>query len=138
MKINSKKQTGIWIDGSKAIIIELNDGKEVISEIESEIENSVHHNKEGDKGSFMGAHHINNEKKFEERRKNQTEQYLNKVVAQVKHSDELFIMGPAEIKTKLRGKVESDRSLAPRLRAVETSEQMTMNQCVAKVKNFFS
>jgi len=137
MKNNTKNQTGIWIDGSKAIIISLNEGKEVVREIDAEIENAVHHANEGDKGSFMGSHHINNEKKFEERKKNQIDQFLSKVITEIKTADELFVMGPAELKLKLRTKIESDKLMAPRLKAVETSEQLTMNQCVAKVKKFF-
>ena len=65
-----KKQTGIWIDGSKAIIVTLADGKESTIEIESEIENRVHHDGEGDKGSFMGSRHINNEKKLRKEKHN--------------------------------------------------------------------
>ena len=48
-----KKQAGIWIDSTKAIIITLDGGKEHITEIQSELENRVYHDKEGDKGSFF-------------------------------------------------------------------------------------
>lgn len=61
-----KKQTGIWIDSSKALIVKISGGKENIIEIKSDIENRIYQEKEGDKGSFMGSRHINNEKKFEE------------------------------------------------------------------------
>jgi predicted methyltransferase len=47
-----KKQTGIWIDSTKAIIVTLQDGKEAVSEIQSDLENRVYHDQEGDKGSF--------------------------------------------------------------------------------------
>ena len=132
-----KKQTGIWIDSSKAIVISLKEGKETVHEIESEIENSVHHNHEGDKGSFMGSRHINNEKKFAERKKHQVDNFLDKVIDDVKGSDELFVMGPAEIKVKLRSKIEANHLIAPKLKGVETSERITLNQCVEKVKNFY-
>jgi hypothetical protein len=33
-----KKQTGIWIDSTKAIIVTLQDGKEAVSEIQSDLE----------------------------------------------------------------------------------------------------
>jgi hypothetical protein len=36
-----KKQTGIWIDSTKAIIVSLEDGKEAVTEIQSELENRV-------------------------------------------------------------------------------------------------
>ena len=35
-----KRQTGIWIDSSKAIIVSLNGKKESITEIDSTIENN--------------------------------------------------------------------------------------------------
>ena len=47
-----KRQTGIWIDSSKAIIVALDGNTEKITEIDSEVENSVYHNKEGNKGTF--------------------------------------------------------------------------------------
>ncbi len=51
---NWKKQTGVWIDSSQAIIITLFDGKENITEIKSGIENKVYHDDEGHKGTFSG------------------------------------------------------------------------------------
>lgn len=137
MKTNSNLQTGIWIDGAKAIIISLKGGKEVVNEIASEIDNAVHHKGEGDKGSFMGSRHINNEKKLSERKKHETERYVNTVIAAVKKSDELYIFGPAGLKTKLKNKINQDPGLASRLKAVETSKPITLNQCVARVKEFY-
>ena len=57
-----KRQTGIWIDSSKAIIVALDGNTEKITEIDSEVENSVYHNKEGNKGTFSGVHHGNSDK----------------------------------------------------------------------------
>lgn len=132
-----KKQTGIWIDGSKAIVISLKEGKETVHEIESEIENSVHHLHEGDKGSFMGSRHINNEKKIDERKKHQVDHFLDKVIDHVKGADELFVMGPADLKLKLKTRIEGNHLIANKLKGVETSAQITLNQCVEKVKNFY-
>ena len=73
-----KKQTGIWIDSTKAVIVTLNDGKEFICEIQSDLENKVYHDKEGDKGSFQGNQHINSDKTFEERRKHQMNNFLKR------------------------------------------------------------
>ena len=71
-----KKQTGIWIDSTKAIIVTLDGGKEHITEIQSDLENRVYHDKEGDKGSFFGNQHMDSQKTFDERRKHQTNAYL--------------------------------------------------------------
>jgi hypothetical protein len=59
--IKDEKQTGIWIDSTKAIIVSLEDGKEAVTEIQSELENRVYHDKEGDKGSFFAGQHIDSQ-----------------------------------------------------------------------------
>jgi hypothetical protein len=134
-----KKQTGIWIDSTKAIIVTLNDGKEFICEIQSDMENKVYHDKEGDKGSFQGNQHINSDKTFDERRKHQMNNFLKNVISSVTESDELYLFGPAETKTKLQQKINNDKAttIARKLKSVETSDNMTSNQIVAKVKKFY-
>lgn len=133
-----KKQTGIWIDGSKAIIVKLFDGKESTIEIDAEIENRVHHDGEGDKGSFMGSHHINNEKTFEERRRHQTDSFLKNVLEQIKQDDELYVFGPAEIKNILKQHIEKEKNgVGNKLKSVETADSMSLNQVVAQVKKFY-
>ena len=134
-----KKQTGIWIDTSKAIIVSLRDGKDHMKEIESNIENSVYHEKEGNKGTFSGSHHSDSETKFDERKKNQMNLFLKDVIDQVKDADELYIFGPAETKTKLRQKIlDKYPTEAVKLKSVETADSMTQNQIVAKVKEFYN
>ena len=54
---NWKKQTGVWIDTSKAVIVTLFDGQENMTEIQSGIENKVYHDDEGYKGTFSGKYH---------------------------------------------------------------------------------
>ena len=110
-----KKQTGIWIDTSKAIVVDLSNGKADTTEIESAIENRVYHENEGNKGSFMGSSHVNNEKTFDERKKHQTNDFIDNVIKHIENSDELYIFGPAEIKLKLKQRVESEKNLASKL-----------------------
>ncbi|MFQ3173916.1 MAG: hypothetical protein ACI9WT_001040 [Flavobacterium sp.] len=133
-----KKQTGIWIDSTKAIIVTLEDGKEAITEIQSDLENRVYHDKEGDKGSFFGGQHIDSQKSFDERKKHQINNYLKDVISNVNGTDELYIFGPADTKTKLEQKINAQKStIASKPKSVETSDSMTENQIVAKVKQFY-
>ncbi|MBL7850784.1 MAG: hypothetical protein JNN04_07780 [Cyclobacteriaceae bacterium] len=135
-----KKQTGMWIDGSKAVIISLIDGKEQIDRVEAEIENRVHHFSDGDPGVYMGGRHLIPEKRINERERHQLDQYLDAVLEKVKSSDELYVFGPAETRVALQRKLDTDKSykdLAARLRAVEPADNMTKNQIVARVKEFF-
>ena len=135
-----KRQTGIWIDSSKAIIVALDGHKEEkITEIDSDIENSVHHNKEGNKGTFSGGHHGNSEKKFDERKKQELDFFLKSVLSYVKKSDELYVFGPAETKIRLEQKMHDDNLIEPgKLKSVETADKMTLNEVVAKVKKFYN
>ncbi len=133
-----KKQTGIWIDSAKAVIVTLTGRQESIVEIESDIENKIYHNNEGDKGSFMGSRHINNEKKFEERRKQQIVHFLDRVIGAIKDVDEVYIFGPAGMKTKLKARIEvGGASLRYNLKSVATADAMSVNQVVAKVKKYY-
>src|SRR5690606_6845029 len=100
--MQNKKQKGIWIDKSKAIIISLVNGSEQVKEIESTIENRIYHEHEGDKGSFTGNRHGNNEKKFDERKQHQMSSFLNNVLKELNDGEDVYILGPAQTKTKLR------------------------------------
>ena len=135
-----EKQVGIWIDSKKAIIVTLDGQKEEkITEIDSEVENSVYHNKEGNKGTFSGSHHGDSETKFDNRKKEEINYYLKSVMNYIKKSDYLYIFGPGETKTKLEQKIHDDKSLEKiNLKAVETSDNMTLNEIVAKVKDFYN
>ena len=134
-----KTQTGIWIDSSKAIIVTLNGGKEKITEIDSEIENNVYHNKEGNKGTFSGTHQSDSETKFENRKNEQTDYFIEAVLSNVKKADELYVFGPSGTKTKLEQKIQHQNIINPNiLKAVETSDKMTLNEIVAQVKDFYN
>jgi hypothetical protein len=135
-----EKQVGIWIDSKKAIIVTL-DGKkeERITEIDSEVENTVYHNKEGNKGTFSGSHHSDSETKFDNRKKEELNYYLKSVMSNIKGSDYLYIFGPGETKTKLEQKIRDEKWLGKtNLKAVETSDNITVNEIVAQVKDFYN
>lgn len=135
-----EKQVGIWIDSKKAIIVTLDGQKEEkITEIDSEVENSVYHNKEGNKGTFSGSHHSDSETKFDNRKKEQLDYFLKSVLSYIKGSDYLYVFGPAETKIKLEQKIRDEKSFnAIKLKAVEPADSMTLNEIVAKVKDFYN
>lgn len=132
-----KKQTGIWIDTTKAILVTLSEGKENVLEMESEVESAVHHHGEGNSGSFMGTSHLSQERKFDERKNHQIDKFIKNIAVELKNSDELYIFGPSEMKLRLKKNVTDDKQLSSKLRAVETADSMTMNQVTAKVRDFF-
>ncbi len=130
-------KTGIWIDGSKAVIVKLNNSIESVIELKSNIETAVHHQNDIDKDIFQGKKHISKEKKFEERKKHQTIQFLNNVLETSKNSEELFVFGPGNLKTQLRDCILKNKLLALKLKAVERADSMTLEQIIAHVKAFY-
>lgn len=136
---NWKKQTGVWIDSSEAIIITLFDGNENITEIKSGIENKIYHDDEGSESSFSRNKTVNSDHRLNDPRKNELDSFLNNVLSQVQESDELFIFGPAETKTKLLDILYLQGVTAiHKLRSVQTATKMSPNQILANVKNFYS
>lgn len=135
-----EKQVGIWIDSKKAIIVTLEGEKEErIIEIASDVENSVYHNKEGDKGTFSRSHHGDSVTKNDDRRKEQYDYYLKDIVSIVKGADYLYIFGLGETKTKLEQRIRDEKTLDKiNLKAVETADRMTLNQIVEQVKDFYN
>ncbi|ESU30061.1 hypothetical protein FLJC2902T_05540 [Flavobacterium limnosediminis JC2902] len=132
------QQTGIWIDSSRAILVTLEGGKEHITELDSEMENRMYHDHGGNKGAFMGRQHVNDERKFEERRKHQLQDFLEDVVYHTRYTDELYVFGPAETKTALSKLIYEDKTnAAMKLKAVEPADKMSLNKIVARVKKFY-
>jgi hypothetical protein len=57
----------------------------------------------------------------------------------IKGSDYLYIFGPGETKAKLEQKIRDEKLLGKtNLKAVETSATMTINEIVAKVRDFYN
>ncbi len=63
---------------------------------------------------------------------------MNNVIEKIKNDDEIFVFGPASIKTKLKQSIEKDKQLAPKLKLTETAAALTPNQVVAKIKEFYN
>lgn len=134
-----KRQTGIWIDSSKAIIVSLNGKKESITEIDSTIENKSYPNREGNKGTFSGSHHSASETQLNNRKKEQTNYFMDSIIDYIKRSDELYVFGPASAKTELKKRIQTEKIIASdKLKGVDTSDKLTINQIVAKVRDFYA
>lgn len=65
--------------------------------------------------------------------------YLKSVMKYIKSSDYLYLFGPGETKIKLGQLLRDEKSLDKiNLKAIETSDNMTLNEIVAQVKAFYN
>jgi len=131
------KKVGIWLDQKEALIVTLFDksvSKElIISEIETR------ERIPGEKKIYgrFGDQYLNNEESKKNRINNLTTKYLNTILEQLRKVDEVLLFGPAQTKIKLEKLILNDKNLSSKLKSVQTANNMTENQKVAYVKNYF-
>ena len=131
------RQTGIWIDRDKAHIVTIENGKERLSTITSNIDHFKPH---GGSGTRLkgGPQNVVQDSKYLEREKHQLKQYYTAIATQIKDTDELVIFGPADTNEKLSKELhENYSSLSKKIKDVKKADSMTDNQVKALVRDFY-
>ena len=131
-----KNKVGIWIDLSKAIIVTLK-GKEKEIHLINGVDNRERIPGEGKSFTRFGNQYSNLEKQKESKLSHQVKTFLQSVEMQLKHSDDLVIFGPAQMKQELANLILKNNKLAQKLRGVESADSMTDNQVAAWVVSYF-
>ncbi len=132
-----KKQTGIWIDMEKAVVITLNESGYKLKIIESEIQTRERFYGEKKKFGRFGNQFLNDETKKKRRIEQDIDRFLKRIFNDVKNTNEIVLFGPASLKRKLAELIKSDKTMSEKLKAVKTADLMTQNQMVAWVKKFY-
>jgi len=132
-----KKQTGIWIDTKKAVIVLLTENNQEVKNILSSIEGRERIPGETRAFSRFGFQFLDFGKKKKNRLAIEKREYLKNVIAAIKDANEIVLFGPAGMKIELEKTIQDDVVLASKLKAVETADSMTENQMVAWVKNHY-
>ena len=132
-----KKQTGVWLDKEKAILINLTEGNHSVKHIDSDVEGRERFPGEGKNFGRFGSQFLSMENKKKNRTKKQLTAYLKRIVPEIKNADEIVLFGPAEMKTELEKIIIDDHNLKGKLAGVKTADSMTENQMVAWVKDYF-
>ena len=132
-----EKQTGVWLDKEKAIIINLMDEKHSIKRLRSEITTRERFPGESKKFGRFGNQFLSMESKKRNMAKNQTNEYLKNIINEIRYVDKLVLFGPAEMKTQLEKAILNNSIISKKLVAVEPADNMTENQLVAWVKEYY-
>ncbi|OGR00841.1 MAG: hypothetical protein A2511_01550 [Deltaproteobacteria bacterium RIFOXYD12_FULL_50_9] len=131
-----KKIAGLWIDHRKAVIVVVSDKMEETRVIESNVEKQP--------GRFAGERSTlpyedqmaqaddSRQRKFT----GQLNNYYDEVIAAIRDIESILIFGPGEAKGELKKRFEKDK-LGDHIKAVETVDDMTDPQIVAKVREYF-
>ena len=132
------KKVGVWLDKRMAFIVTLENEKEVLSTIKSEVEEF--HPTGGFGLGYKGTpQDVLAENKYLEREKHQLRAYFRKIVARIKNADTLVIFGPAETSEKFNKELHQHyQSLSVKIKGVKKADSMTNNQVKAWVRDFFT
>ena len=131
------KQTGIWLDKEKAYVLVIENGKESLTTIPSNIE---HFRIQGGSGTRLkgGPQDVVQDSRYLEREKHQTKRYFSEIVSKVKEADQLVIFGPADIERKLKKELELfHKELNEKVVLIAKADSMTVNQTKALIRDAF-
>ncbi|WP_378182635.1 hypothetical protein [Aquimarina sp. SS2-1] len=131
------KNTGIWMDKEKALIIEVQENTEDTTTIFSEIEDYRIH---GGSGSRFkgGPQDVVQDSKYLERKKHQFKAYFKKIIPYIEKADNVVIYGPAEAGEKFYKELATNyKNIAEKIKAVLKADSMTENQTKALIRDYF-
>lgn len=132
------KNTGIWLDKEKALIVTLENENETFTTLNSQIED---YRAVGGSGTKFkgGPQDVIQDSKFLEREKHQLKAYFKNIVTEIKDTDAIVIFGPAEASEKFSKELrENYNHLNTKIKGVKKADSMTNNQVKAWVKDFLS
>lgn len=132
-----KSQVGVWIDHTRAVIVDVTNAQDVTRVILSEVESQLQ--RAGDsplKGKFE-AQHVPADDSRQRAYTEHLNGYYDEVIAGLQGSDTFLILGPGEAKGELKKRLEKS-SMGDRIAGVETADKLTEPQIAAKIRQHFA
>ncbi|MBA4384906.1 MAG: hypothetical protein C0410_09225 [Anaerolinea sp.] len=130
------KEIGMWVDHRRAVIVTLENNKETVQIILSNMENNTR---------FLSSSHSDSSNgvktsSAEDIRDRQNEMHMGKYFAEIayktKEADSIMVFGPGEAKVQLASYLNHEK-LGGKITAVDTTDKMTDRQISAKVHDYF-
>ena len=136
MNQRQSRYVGIWINHCQAIIVSLDDKRETITNITSDVKG--HRQSSGGviPSTPYGTQHAASESKVNRRRMQKLALFYSRVADAVKGAEVIFILGPGEAKIDLCKQLKTTKDCR-RVLSIRDADKMTRRQLVAKVRKFF-
>ncbi len=125
-----KKLIGLWIDRKRALILTLEEKKEQLKQIQSNLETYTHF--EGD----THAKYFKAEDQMDRHLGEHMKKYYREIITSVRDAAAILIMGPGEAKFEFEKRLSHERVKA-RVAMVETADKLTERQFTARVRKYF-
>jgi len=126
-----KKEVGLWIDHREAVLVTITTEGEKTTRIYSDIEVDAQFS-----GSSRSAGSQDSENMQDRKYTNTLGRYYDAIIGYIRDADSIQIFGPGEAKGELVKCLKS-KNLRKRIVSIETTDQLTDPQIVAKVRQYF-
>ena len=131
-----KKETGLWIDHRKAVIVVVTDQGEETRLIKSKADKQLRRTGNSPlKGSYE-KQQVPADDSRQKRFTGHLNIYYDAVIACFRDAESILIFGPGEAKRELKKRLEREK-IGGRIVGIETVDKMTDHQIVAKVRHRF-
>jgi hypothetical protein len=128
---------GLWIDHKKAILVIQSEKGEEIQKIESGVERRVPYRGASHARSRYSAEHQQGDDQLDNKFTEQINKFYDKVIAQLRTTEAVLILGPGEAKSELEKRIIRGK-IKIRIAGIETVDKMTDRQIATKVRKYFN
>lgn len=131
-----KREVGLWIDHTKAVIVTVMGEKEEIRQVRSNIKKHIHFSGGSQAMPLFGTSSIPGESKQDREFASFFSSYFDGVASLIRHADSIWIFGPGKAKEELE-KHLARKQLNTHIIGVETVDKMSDRQIEAKVRQHY-
>ncbi|MBI5354778.1 MAG: hypothetical protein HZB50_19210 [Chloroflexi bacterium] len=130
------KNIGLWIDHKKATIVIQNGKGEELQKIESGLGRHVKYRGASHSKSPYSAQYQQGDDQLDNKFKVHLNKFYDQLIALIRGSESVLIIGPGEAKSELRNRLEHEK-VRSQVVELETADKMTDRQFAAKVRRHF-
>ncbi len=132
------KKIGVWMDHAEAKFIEPGNELSSMRSIHANDPGLIRHAGESSDGTKIGQYRSsNNEFSKHRKEENNTREYFESLVGQLKSYDEVFIFGPTTAFSEFMNYLTKEKALSNQKIHVEKSDYLTDPQLLKMVKEYF-
>lgn len=131
------KEVGLWIDRRRAFIVTIENKKEIIKEITSNVEKKIRFGDGSRSKKSDGVLGSSSEDVWDRQFKIRLENYYDQIVPFIREADAIYIFGPGEAKDELANHIDW-KNLKKQNIIIETADKLTDNQILSKVRARFA
>lgn len=141
MKNNHARQVGLWMDQSKAQVVEFKNGEAVLVEnIDSPVETIKRIEgevKDTTRFTSSNEHSSNNEHKKHNIAQKELNEYFKILETKLAAYDDILIFGPGVAKEQFRNRLRENKGFSDKWLSLQSSDKLTENQLLAYVRDFY-